>query len=915
MNTAHFVLRFAWGILAVAALLSIESAHAAVKERVYNFDEAGAIAGQQPAILAGYNRRGVLDTQESTTDYGDVDPPANVNNSLVPMIGSGNAARIPAYASAADRPGALPGNLGLAFDGIDDSLYPPRPPASATTPYPFDPRNFGGRFEVISQAWVKSTSAAVTTPQYVWRIGAENGSLVITANGKWALRTGDSAPTGEAFEVESSIAVQPNVWTHVGILRGGNSSFLYINGSVAATDTGFWAAEGTDLRLGSDLLAAGGFFQGVVDNFSIGTASDGVFNPAVDLDYFADKSITFSGVAGDVDQDGVVDVDDYNLWSLNVGFNNNLGQGDPGTLLKGDVDQSGIVDFYDFQIINLAALNPPVTPGGGSGVPEPISLSLMLGGLLLISMRRLRRGTSRTSLVAMAIVAVGVTLACTTPTHAVVVVADDFYYDGKTKSLHVGGGFDGFQQYRGGQNGAAGSWVGQWNQIGDGVVTTSDFTPPIDPFNGLPEPLPPVNVALYDGFFGVQSELYRDFALAPSVPATQTLYFGGKFKADLAIGTDGGTAVQFYSPRLFLNRIFGDDRDTDGDGVPLDPQRDRTQDVGLGFENDMLVARLGAGAEVKIPVPAGLPNDGNWHTIVGKFEVNAAGTNERLSVWIDPTGVETGGTTAQVEADVLANLSTLVGTFHSQGTVPIDPDNPELGRSYIDDMAIGTAWQDVTTVDIPRLTLRINKADNSAKLINNTATTFQLNGYSVESKAGSLNGTGWHSLDEQNVGNWQQNLATSTQVVESSFGGSSTIAPNGDLPLGSLFNAGGTEDLTGRFTTLDGLVNLLKVEFVTVAGVAGDYNSDGTVNAADYTVWRDNLNRNIALPNEGGITPGVVNAADYEFWKSRFGATSGAGGGSLQSVPEPSAWLLSMFVIGAVSLTGRVSRTFVSAQG
>jgi hypothetical protein len=141
MNKTHFVLSFAWGILAVAALLSIESAHAAVKERVYNFDEAGAIAGQQPAILAGYNRRGVLDTQESTTDYGDVDPPANVNNSLVPMIGSGNAARIPAYASAADRPGALAGNLGLAFDGIDDSLYPPRPPASATTPYPFDPRN------------------------------------------------------------------------------------------------------------------------------------------------------------------------------------------------------------------------------------------------------------------------------------------------------------------------------------------------------------------------------------------------------------------------------------------------------------------------------------------------------------------------------------------------------------------------------------------------------------------------------------------------------------------------------------------------------------------------------------------------------------------------------------------------------
>ena len=244
--------------------------------------------------------------------------------------------------------------------------------------------------------------------------------------------------------------------------------------------------------------------------------------------------------------------------------------------------------------------------------------------------------------------------------------------------------------------------------------------------------------------------------------------------------------------------------------------------------------------------------------------------------------------------------------------MPIDPDNPELGRSYIDDMVIGTAWQDVTNIAIPRLTLRINRADNSAKLINNTSATLQLNGYSIESAHGSLNGTGWNSLDEQNVGDWQQNLATSNQIVESNFLGSTTIAPSAQLPLGSLFTAAADEDLTGRFTTLDGLVNLLQVEFVTSAGVDGDYNNNGTVDAADYTVWRNHLNQNFQLQNEGGITPGVVNAADYAFWKSQFGTHSGSGGSSPVSggVPEPTAWILALFAMVATGsgYIGRLAR-------
>jgi hypothetical protein len=74
-----------------------------------------------------------------------------------------------------------------------------------------------------------------------------------------------------------------------------------------------------------------------------------------------------------------------------------------------------------------------------------------------------------------------------------------------------------------------------------------------------------------------------------------------------------------------------------------------------------------------------------------------------------------------------------------------------------------------------------------------------------------------------------------------------------------------------------------------LAAVPGDYNQNGVVDAADYTVWRDRLGQMNSLRNEdpGAATPGLVDEEDYDFWKSRFGAT--AGSAALTPVPDPSA--------------------------
>lgn len=76
-----------------------------------------------------------------------------------------------------------------------------------------------------------------------------------------------------------------------------------------------------------------------------------------------------------------------------------------------------------------------------------------------------------------------------------------------------------------------------------------------------------------------------------------------------------------------------------------------------------------------------------------------------------------------------------------------------------------------------------------------------------------------------------------------------------------------------------------------VAMIPGDYNSDGTVDAADYTVWRDNLGGLTSLANDdtAGVGPD-----DYDRWQTHFGepSTPGAGASANVAVPEPATIVL-----------------------
>ncbi len=89
--------------------------------------------------------------------------------------------------------------------------------------------------------------------------------------------------------------------------------------------------------------------------------------------------------------------------------------------------------------------------------------------------------------------------------------------------------------------------------------------------------------------------------------------------------------------------------------------------------------------------------------------------------------------------------------------------------------------------------------------------------------------------------------------------------------------------------------------------LAGDYNDDGVVDAADYTVWRNSVGTG-SLTNET-VSPGVVDEADYLEWKANFGQSSGSGSlASQAAVPEPTAAVLFAVALFSLLVAGRRRR-------
>lgn len=192
------------------------------------------------------------------------------------------------------------------------------------------------------------------------------------------------------------------------------------------------------------------------------------------------------------------------------------------------------------------------------------------------------------------------------------------------------------------------------------------------------------------------------------------------------------------------------------------------------------------------------------------------------------------------------------------------------------------------------LTLNVDRNTGEAQIVNGFREPVAIDTYLISSESGSLNPSpaGWESLG----GNWQIGVNDANRVSELNPLEALTLANSEAASLGSLFDSAGSgslEDLVFQFVLPnENFFRTGKVVFGDALTdlTAGDYNLDGSVDAADYTVWRDGDS-----PYDG--------QEGYDIWAANFGATAAA---DSTAVPEPTA--VGLLLLGATSLSSRRRR-------
>lgn len=162
--------------------------------------------------------------------------------------------------------------------------------------------------------------------------------------------------------------INPGQWHHVAFWTTGSFWQVYVDGEAQLDPQGNfnYGAPGGIATIGADQNGER-LFNGFVDEMRVFRWT-GAFDPG-DLLYFTQR------LAGDVNEDGLVDIDDYNIWRMNV----DADLADL-TLIEGrqlgDVDVNGVIDLDDFAVIKENR-----TPGAAF-IPEPSGVAAALWALI-----------------------------------------------------------------------------------------------------------------------------------------------------------------------------------------------------------------------------------------------------------------------------------------------------------------------------------------------------------------------------------------------------------------------------------------------------------------------------------------------------------------------------------------------------
>jgi autotransporter-associated beta strand protein len=201
----------------------------------------------------------------------------------------------------------------------------------------------------------------------------------------------------------------------------------------------------------------------------------------------------------------------------------------------------------------------------------------------------------------------------------------------------------------------------------------------------------------------------------------------------------------------------------------------------------------------------------------------------------------------------------------------------------------------LTKISTGTLTLTAANTYTGVTTISNG--TLELSGASAKLGTGNVTVTGTGSF--LTIDNGVADGLNNAGALSVASGGLLNLAAGvnervGTLSLDTIFQPNGTygSSQSNAVNKFDEYFSGTGILTVGPAILAGDYNSDGVVNAADYVVWKKNIGQpSQTLPND--TTGVIVGQAQYDLWRSNFGSTTALpGSGAVEmtsAIPEPSS--------------------------
>ncbi|WP_146586256.1 dockerin type I repeat-containing protein [Posidoniimonas polymericola] len=547
--------------------------------------------------------------------------------------------------------------------------------------------------------------------------------------------------------------------------------------------------------------------------------------------------------------------------------------------LSGDLTGDGVVDRADFRQFKglWEAANPGMSFAAMVAAPEPTSIALLALGLLAAPCAARRRGAAVVALV------LGLSLSATSA-QAVTLFADTF---DRADSRNIDAELTGVANNTG-------------TTLGVGGVYSQPF---VDPAN---DPGPQDGDAVNGGgtqILGGQLQLAvgagtSNAYVNHNFVNNQILADGG-FRVTLGVlGYGGGTRGQGGGFAIGMSQARADSA---GDAAGGDDVMMTAAFNDLGFIGNTLPAPENVVSDFWVAIRGNnsLAWGGGNGPIYGAAEGALAAKTGVVSATFAPTGFNAGDAVAyEVFVD---DVSMGYGAFQwsEDQSNYIGIDGRDGGAVIFDNFAVET----VTDAAINPLRLQVDTATGSVSIAGGDVAN-ELDYYEIRSATGGLvagaftglaGAAGFPAGDGSGNGWEQGGVQTSGLLNESYLQASSTVSAGAAATsLGAVYDTtADSRDLQFFYDLPDGSTVPGFVEYLSLTSLP-DFNGDGTVDAADYTVWRDNEGTigGAAFADGDANGDGNVTAADYSIWKANYGATVLVAPSGTVSAPEPSAVLL-----------------------